>query len=210
MFTVVVQNWWNLKNNLLLGTDLSASNHGQLSIKPSTETIAIVHLNVNYPIRRGILQADSEHIMALPWHVLGDSDLKVMGVGSLLLIGGYMFLVSPSTNPQATIMMLGSGYITLERTAYGKLSEKLDVHSYGVLLLEIVSKMPNRGMQTSKDMVDPFKRVYTSEKPGTTAPSLALFHFRRASWPASSPPDSLTASHVDAWTSPNTVIYILC
>ncbi|KAL8261779.1 hypothetical protein R6Q59_025828 [Mikania micrantha] len=38
MFTVVVQNWWNLKNNLLLGTDLSASNHGQLSIKPSTET----------------------------------------------------------------------------------------------------------------------------------------------------------------------------
>ncbi|KAL8244053.1 hypothetical protein R6Q59_010311 [Mikania micrantha] len=89
-------------------------------------------------------------------------ELMVMGVGSLLLIGGYMFLVSPSTNPQATIMMLGSGYITLERTAYGKLSEKLDVHSYGVLLLEIVSKMPNRGMQTSKDMVDPFKRVYTS------------------------------------------------
>ncbi|KAI3979455.1 hypothetical protein MKX01_001647 [Papaver californicum] len=49
------------------------------------------------------------------WHYHGgcqvgkvvDSDYKVMGVDGLRVIDGSTFLVSPGTNPQATVMMLG-------------------------------------------------------------------------------------------------------
>ncbi|KAI3978254.1 hypothetical protein MKX01_003417 [Papaver californicum] len=49
------------------------------------------------------------------WHYHGgcqvgkvvDSDYKVMGVESLRVIDGSTFLVSPGTNPQATVMMMG-------------------------------------------------------------------------------------------------------
>ncbi|KAD6794822.1 hypothetical protein E3N88_05718 [Mikania micrantha] len=49
------------------------------------------------------------------WHYHGgclvdrvvDSDLKVMGVGSLRVIDGSVFSISPGTNPQATVLMLG-------------------------------------------------------------------------------------------------------
>ncbi|KAL8242743.1 hypothetical protein R6Q59_013045 [Mikania micrantha] len=49
------------------------------------------------------------------WHYHGgclvgrvvDSDLKVMGVSSLRVIDGSTFSVSPGTNPQATVLMLG-------------------------------------------------------------------------------------------------------
>ncbi|KAK9060548.1 hypothetical protein SSX86_021252 [Deinandra increscens subsp. villosa] len=49
------------------------------------------------------------------WHYHGgclvgsvvDSDLKVMGVGSLRVIDGSTFSISPGTNPQATVLMLG-------------------------------------------------------------------------------------------------------
>lgn len=37
-----------------------------------------------------------------------------------------------------------------EYIGHGKLTEKVDVYSYGVLLLEVVTGMPNRGMQTSE------------------------------------------------------------
>ncbi|KAI3711931.1 hypothetical protein L1987_70480 [Smallanthus sonchifolius] len=49
------------------------------------------------------------------WHYHGgclvgrvvDSDLRVMGVGSLRVIDGSAFSISPGTNPQATVLMLG-------------------------------------------------------------------------------------------------------
>ncbi|KAL9996911.1 putative (R)-mandelonitrile lyase [Helianthus debilis subsp. tardiflorus] len=49
------------------------------------------------------------------WHYHGgclvgavvDADLKVMGVGSLRVIDGSTFTISPGTNPQATVLMLG-------------------------------------------------------------------------------------------------------
>ncbi|XP_076883938.1 (R)-mandelonitrile lyase-like [Bidens hawaiensis] len=49
------------------------------------------------------------------WHYHGgcvvgevvDSELKVIGVGSLRVIDGSVFSISPGTNPQATLLMLG-------------------------------------------------------------------------------------------------------
>lgn len=35
-----------------------------------------------------------------------------------------------------------------EYIAHGQLTEKVDVYSFGVLILEVVTGMPNRGMQT--------------------------------------------------------------
>lgn len=37
-----------------------------------------------------------------------------------------------------------------EYISHGKLTEKVDVYSFGVLLLEVVTGMPNRGIQTSE------------------------------------------------------------
>ncbi|XP_015577173.2 (R)-mandelonitrile lyase-like [Ricinus communis] len=63
------------------------------------------------------------------WHYHGgcvvgkvvDRDYRVLGVGSLRVVDGSTFTVSPGTNPQATVMMLGR-YIGLkiinERTKY--------------------------------------------------------------------------------------------
>ncbi|PWA98031.1 cysteine-rich receptor-like protein kinase 2 [Artemisia annua] len=42
------------------------------------------------------------------------------------------------------------GYMAPEYISHGKLTEKVDVYSFGVLLLEIVSGIPNRGIQTSE------------------------------------------------------------
>ncbi|GJY77743.1 (R)-mandelonitrile lyase-like protein [Tanacetum coccineum] len=49
------------------------------------------------------------------WHYHGgclvgrvvDSELRVLGVGSLRVIDGSVFSISPGTNPQATVLMLG-------------------------------------------------------------------------------------------------------
>ena len=49
------------------------------------------------------------------WHYHGgcvvgrvvDRDLKVIGVDSLRIVDGSVFSVSPGTNPQATLMMVG-------------------------------------------------------------------------------------------------------
>ncbi|KAK1414201.1 hypothetical protein QVD17_29942 [Tagetes erecta] len=49
------------------------------------------------------------------WHYHGgcvvgrvvDADLKVIGVGSLRVVDGSTFSISPGTNPQATVLMLG-------------------------------------------------------------------------------------------------------
>ena len=38
-----------------------------------------------------------------------------------------------------------------EYITHGKLTGKVDVFSFGVLLLEVVTGMPNRGIQTSED-----------------------------------------------------------
>ena len=38
-----------------------------------------------------------------------------------------------------------------EYIAHGILTEKVDVFSFGVLLLEVVTGMPNRGKETSED-----------------------------------------------------------
>ena len=40
--------------------------------------------------------------------------------------------------------MLERGYMTPELLAQGRLTEKVDVHSFGVLVLEIVSGVKNR------------------------------------------------------------------
>ncbi|GJW93012.1 cysteine-rich receptor-like protein kinase 2, partial [Tanacetum coccineum] len=42
------------------------------------------------------------------------------------------------------------GYMAPEYISHGKLTEKVDVYSFGVLVLEVVTGMPNRGIQTSE------------------------------------------------------------
>ncbi|KAJ0432020.1 putative protein kinase RLK-Pelle-DLSV family [Helianthus annuus] len=41
------------------------------------------------------------------------------------------------------------GYMAPEYVGHGQLTEKVDVYSFGVLILEVVTGMPNRGPQTS-------------------------------------------------------------
>ncbi|EXB94931.1 (R)-mandelonitrile lyase 4 [Morus notabilis] len=55
------------------------------------------------------------------WHYHGgglvgkvvDGDFRVMGVNSLRVVDGSTFILSPGTNPQATLMMLGRSGLTL-------------------------------------------------------------------------------------------------
>ncbi|XP_076955556.1 cysteine-rich receptor-like protein kinase 2 [Bidens hawaiensis] len=42
------------------------------------------------------------------------------------------------------------GYMAPEYVGHGQLTEKVDVYSFGVLILEVVTGMPNRGPQTSE------------------------------------------------------------
>ncbi|XP_071701607.1 cysteine-rich receptor-like protein kinase 2 isoform X2 [Rutidosis leptorrhynchoides] len=46
------------------------------------------------------------------------------------------------------------GYMAPEYIAHGQLTEKVDVYSFGVLLLEVVTGMPNRGIQTTSEYTD--------------------------------------------------------
>ncbi|KAG0476633.1 hypothetical protein HPP92_013474 [Vanilla planifolia] len=55
------------------------------------------------------------HTVSTIWHYHGgcvagkvvDGELRVIGIGSLRVIDGSTFSVSPGTNPQATVMMMG-------------------------------------------------------------------------------------------------------
>lgn len=38
---------------------------------------------------------------------VSDSDLRVIGINALRVVDGSIFTLSPGTNPQATLMMLG-------------------------------------------------------------------------------------------------------
>ncbi|KAL8265520.1 hypothetical protein R6Q59_023650 [Mikania micrantha] len=63
--------------------------------------------------------------------------------------------------------------MALEYIAYGNLSEKMDVYGYGVLLLEIISEMLNRGMETSEDTRNLIS-IVKEEKREPPAPSPAI------------------------------------
>ncbi|GMH17447.1 hypothetical protein Nepgr_019288 [Nepenthes gracilis] len=62
------------------------------------------------------------------WHYHGgclvdkvvDGDLRVFGINALRVVDGSVFTVSPGTNPQATLMMLGR-YMGLKLTAERKI-----------------------------------------------------------------------------------------
>ncbi|GKA54125.1 (R)-mandelonitrile lyase-like protein, partial [Tanacetum coccineum] len=55
--------------------------------------------------------AHSKHYMGLSWGCLMervmDSELRVLGVGSLRVTNGSVFSISPGTNPHTTLLMLG-------------------------------------------------------------------------------------------------------
>ncbi|KAJ9549556.1 LOW QUALITY PROTEIN: hypothetical protein OSB04_022099, partial [Centaurea solstitialis] len=59
------------------------------------------------------------------------------------------------------------GYMAPEYLAHGQLTEKVDVYSYGVLLLEVVTGMPNRGIQTEEHTHNLVSIVWKHFKEGT-------------------------------------------
>ncbi|KAJ9549555.1 hypothetical protein OSB04_022098 [Centaurea solstitialis] len=59
------------------------------------------------------------------------------------------------------------GYMAPEYIGHGQLTEKADVYSYGVLLLEVVTGMPNRGTQTEEYTHNLVTLVWKHFKEGT-------------------------------------------
>ncbi|KAK9052734.1 hypothetical protein SSX86_029364 [Deinandra increscens subsp. villosa] len=61
------------------------------------------------------------------------------------------------------------GYMAPEYVTHGQLTEKVDVYSFGVLILEVVTGMPNRGTQTSEYTHNLVSLVWEHFKQGSVA-----------------------------------------
>ncbi|KAD1020759.1 hypothetical protein E3N88_43408 [Mikania micrantha] len=61
------------------------------------------------------------------------------------------------------------GYMAPEYVTHGQLTEKVDVYSFGVLILEVVTGMPNRGTQTSEYTQNLVSMVWNHFKQGSVS-----------------------------------------
>ncbi|KAC9436899.1 hypothetical protein E3N88_45842 [Mikania micrantha] len=61
------------------------------------------------------------------------------------------------------------GYMAPEYVTHGQLTEKVDVYSFGVLILEVVTGMPNRGTETSEYTQNLVSMVWNHFKQGSVS-----------------------------------------